>query len=336
MVTIKDISKACGVSVATVSKALNGYGDIKEETRELVLKTVAEMHYFPNAAAQLLRTNNSHNIGVLFSENQNRGLRHEYFSGILESIKSTAEGLGYDITFVGSNIGNTEMTFLEHCLYRKCDGVVIVNADFSNEEVLELVRSEIPTVLIDYTFDNNSSILSDNVEGAYALTDYLAEMGHRKIAFIHGEKNTVTGKRLAGFYRALEKWGIEIPPEYVKEGIFHNVPTSEKATEELMKLPDPPTAIMYPDDISFIGGMNMLNKMSISIPDQVSVVGYDGISLTEMLRPRLTTYYQDVEKLGYEASRKLIEEIENKKTYIAETIAVSGRLIKGETVKQLL
>ena len=105
MVTIKDISKQCGVSPATVSKALNGYGDISTETAEMIRKTAQEMHYMPNAAARQLKTNMSHNIGVLFVDDTMSGLTHEYFSAILNSAKEEAERLGYDITFISRTVG---------------------------------------------------------------------------------------------------------------------------------------------------------------------------------------------------------------------------------------
>ena len=188
MTTIKDISRACGVSPATVSKALNGYSEISKETVDLVRRTAKEMHYMPDAAARLLKTNISHNIGVLFEDGTMSGLTHEYFSLILNSVKKEAEKLGYDITFISRYIGGQEVSFLEHCRYRRCDGVVIACVDFESAPVIELVRSEVPIVTIDYTFDNISCILSDNIEGNRKLTSHLIEAGHRKIAFIHGEE----------------------------------------------------------------------------------------------------------------------------------------------------
>ncbi len=197
MVTIKDISKRCNVSPATVSKALNGYEDISKETIELVKRTAQEMHYMPNAAARQLKTNISHNIGVLFVDDTMCGLTHEYFSAILNSTKEEAERLGYDITFISQNIGGEKISFAEHCRYRKCDGVVIASVDFYNPGVVELMRSDIPTVTIDFAADNLNCVMSDNVDGTYSLVNYLAGKGHRKIAFIHGEHTSVTEKETA-------------------------------------------------------------------------------------------------------------------------------------------
>ena len=333
MITIKDISRKCGVSPATVSKALNGYGDISEQTAELVRRTAKEMNYIPNIAARSLKTNNSHNLGVLFVDETMCGLTHEYFATILNGVKDEAEKLGYDITFLSQSLGNRKLSFLEHCRYRKCDGVIIASVDFNNESVIDLVKSEIPTVTIDYSFDNINCVMSDNVEGAYALTKYLIEKGHKRIAFIHGEMTSVTTKRLLGFYRAMSDYGVSVRDSYVVEGKYHDPLPSRKATRQLMEMKEPPTAIMYPDDYSYLGGMVELEKMKLSVPEDVSVVGYDGIPMSSILRPKLTTYYQDADRIGRMSARKLIDKIENSKTCIAEEIKVSGKFAEGYSVK---
>lgn len=335
MVTIKDISQRCGVSPATVSKALNGYGDISSETAEMIRQTAQEMHYMPNAAARQLKTNSSHNIGVLFVDDTMSGLTHEYFSAILNSAKEEAELRGYDITFISSRIGGDRSSFVEHCRYRKCDGVLIASVDFTSEAVRELMESEFPTVTIDFSFNNRSCVMSDNVEGAYRLAEYVIGKGHRRIAFIHGEKTSVTEKRLVGFFRACEDNGITVPDEYVLEGKYHDPKSSERLTEQLMKMEKPPTVIIYPDDYSYLGGLRQLEKMDLSVPEDVSAVGYDGINLSQVLRPRLTTYYQDAAAIGKQSMKKLVESIENKRTCIVEQIMVSGKLLEGHSVKQL-
>lgn len=336
MVTIKDISRICGVSPATVSKALNGYDDISTETIRLVKETAAQLNYTPNAAARQLKTSTSHNIGVLFVDETMSGLTHEYFSYILNSVKEQAEHHGYDITFISNTIGRQQMSFLQHCLYRKCDGVVIASVMFDSPGVHELVSSNVPVVTIDYAFDNVSAVLSDNVEGAHKLASYLIEMGHRRIAFIHGELTSVTNKRLVGFNRAMQERGIAVPPEYIIEARYHDTETARRATAQLLDLPEPPTAIMFPDDISFLGGQAELLERGMSIPDDISVCGYDGIKISQMYSPQLTTWHQDAERIGKESVRKLIEAIEHRDTCMAEQIMVSGDLITGCSVKQLV
>ena len=131
MVSMKDIAKACNVSVATVSKALNGQQDIGEETRERIRRTADEMGYMANAAARALKTSRSYNIGVLFVDPMRSGLAHEYFSAVLDSIRVESERCGYDITFINRNVGRRQTSYLQHCLYRGVDGVVIASVDLT-------------------------------------------------------------------------------------------------------------------------------------------------------------------------------------------------------------
>ena len=334
-VTIRDISKKCGVSVSTVSKALNHYGDVGSETAERIRRIAREMHYVPNVAARQLKTSISHNIGVLFEEDKS-GLTHEYFSIILNGAKAEAERCGYDITFIGKNLGGQEMSYLEHCRYRNSDGVIVANVNFENEAVVDLVRSEVPAITIDYSFDSVSCVMSDNMEGSYRLTSYIAEMGHRKIAFICGEQTSVTAKRVVGFNRALKDHGIELPEGCLVRGRYHEPEISRELTRRLMELPDPPTAIIYPDDYSYLGGMIELNEMGLSVPDDVSTAAYDGIPMSQILHPKLTTYQQNAEEIGRTSAKKLIETIEHSQTCVPEEIQVSGGLLKGASVSKLI
>ena len=158
MVSLKTIAERCGVSTATVSKALNDHKDISEETKNRVKQTAEALGYFPNAAARALKTNRSYNIGVLFEEEAGRGLTHEYFSGVLNGLKIQAEKLGYDITFINTSPVGKKLSYLEHCKYRNFDGVVIVCARFQDNEVQELMSSDIPVVTIDYVHYSCSAV----------------------------------------------------------------------------------------------------------------------------------------------------------------------------------
>lgn len=332
MATIKDISKACGISPSTVSKALNGYSDVSAETVELVRRVAAEMHYLPNSAARQLVTKVSRNIGVLFVDDTQSGLTHEFFSSILNSVKVEAESRGYDITFISSHFGPLSMSYLEHCTYRKCDGVVIACVNFQDPGVLELIQSKVPIVTIDFTYDNVSSIVSDNVEGMYELTKYIISNGHRKIAFIHGEDTSVTAKRKLGFFKALDEAGIKVPDSYILEGRYHDAESASAATRTLLNMADPPTAILYPDDFSYIGGRNEIYRRGLQIPKDISAAGYDGITLGQVLRPCLASWYQDTEAIGRQAAVKLVETIEQKRLCAPEQIKISGRLLPGSSV----
>ncbi|MCE5188581.1 MAG: LacI family transcriptional regulator [Eubacteriales bacterium] len=335
MVTLKDISIECGVSQATVSKALNGLPDIGEETANYIRSVAKRMGYLPNATARALKLGSSHNIGILFVDKTSCGLKHEYFSEILNSLKVEAERLGYDVTFISKDIGQFSMDYYQHAKYRNCDGVVIASVDFKDPDVIRLVESEIPTVTLDYTFDSRTSVLSDNVGGMQEIVRYVYQNGHRRIAFIHGEDTSVTQKRIASFFKTCTELGIRVPESYVCAAIYHDPRSSGLATRNLLALPERPTCILYPDDFSFIGGMNELEQQGLSIPDDMSVVGYDGILLSQVLRPKLTTFRQDAETMGRKAAALLIEQIEKPKSWIPQLITVSGELLEGHSVKSI-
>lgn len=335
MVTMKDIAKACGVSLATVSKALNGHADVGEETARHIAEIARQMGYLPNAAARMLKTNRSYNLGVLFEDKTGTGLRHEYFSGILDSIKAEAERLGYDITFISKDIGSMKMNYYEHSKYRNCDGVVVALADFKDPDVIHLVESEIPTVTLDHVFDNRTAIMSDNISGMVDIVNHVYGLGHKRIACIHGEDTAVTQKRLASFRKTCLSLGLQIPEEYIRSALYHDTASSAQATRELLALPTPPTCILFPDDFSYIGGMNEIERQGLSIPGDISVVGYDGILLSQVLRPRLTTYRQDAQEMGRAAAARLVEAIENPKLFLPDQVLVTGKLLPGETVRRI-
>ncbi len=336
MVSMKDISAVCGVSIATVSKALNNHKDIGEETKEHIRQVAKEMGYSPNAAAKILKTNRTYSLGVLFVDDGQSGLTHDYFAHVLDSFKRTAEERGYDITFINScKTRPQRMSYLEHSRYRRFDGVVIACVDFEDPEVEELVRSNIPVVTIDHLFNNRSTILSDNVKGISDLVHYIYEMGHRKIAYIHGADSAVTQSRLSSFYRTCEELGIDIPAEYVREAPYRNTKGTYTETIKLLDLKNPPTCILYPDDFSCFGGINAIHERGLRIPDDVSVAGYDGIRIARHYRPQLTTIIQDTKRLGQEAAMKLIDLIENPKTTLTEQIVVTGEVFCGESVAKI-
>lgn len=336
MTSLKDISAACGVSIATVSKALNDHKDIGKETKERIRQTAREMGYSPNSAAKALKTNKTFNLGVLFSDDGRSGLTHDYFSGILESFKNTAQELGYDITFIcGKKNRSGEMTPLEHSRYRGVDGVVIVCADFYDDQVEELVKSEIPLVTIDHIFHNRTCVLSDNVKGIRDLLRFIHEQGHRRIAYIHGADSSVTQNRLSSFHRTARELGVEPSDEYVLEAPYRDTEAAYERTMRLLELGDPPTCICYADDFSALGGMNAIRDRGLEIPRDISVAGYDGIRVAEYLRPRLTTIKQDTDRLGRLAAEQLIELVERPKTAIARQIVVPGQLLAGESVGRM-
>ena len=331
-VTIKELSAACGLSVSTVSKALNNYPDVSAETREQVRAAAARMGYRPNAIARGLKLGRTFNLGVLYTTETGGGFTHSYFSPVLEAFKAEAERRGYDITFITHRTGSGSMTYLEHCLYRNVDGVCIVCSRFDDPEVLELVSGPLPLVTIDHVFHSLSCVESENRQGMTLLTEHILSKGHRRVAYICGEDNSVTAVRLTSFLRAMREAGAEVPESCIIRGKYHNPAAAREAARALLALDPRPTCIIMPDDYAALGGMDAIREAGLRIPEDISVAGFDGVDLLQMCKPRLTTVAQDTARIGAAAARKLVHLIEQPRTTFQETISIPCRLLEGETV----
>ena len=335
MVTLKDIARECRVSFSTVSKALKGSSEISEETIKIIQSKAAEMGYHPNLAARTLRTNRTSNIGVIFEDKTGSGFQHQYFAKIISGLQFVAQEKGYDITFT-SQKASTSYDYYNHVKGRNFDGVVILSADFNQPGITTLVQSEIPTVTLDYFYDNNhTAIMSDNQKGMTELTEYIISNGHTKIAMIHGEDTLVTQERKQIFIDICKSHGITIPDEYFCQALYHDPITSSEATNILLALPAPPTCIIYPDDYSALGGIRVLNSKNLIPGKDISIAGYDGIMLTSMMIPPLTTYEQNGVEIGKAMATALIQNIESSDSYTSQKISITGRLLKGGTILKL-
>ena len=336
MASLKDVALECGVSVATVSKALNGQQDIGETTRQRVLAVARAMGYTANSAARSLKTNRTYNLGILFSDLSNSGFMHEYFASTLNAFRYEAEQRGYDLCFINGNAGHHKRTFLQHALYRGVDGVAIICADFLDPMVQELAYSTLPVVTLDHAYHNRSAVLSDNTNGMAALVRHAYSKGHRRIAYIHGNNTAVTESRMTGFFRGCEDVNLTVPDTMIRACEYHEPRSCYEATKAfLQNCTELPTCLFFPDDYAYIGGMNALAEAGLRIPEDISVAGYDGIHLAKVVSPHLTTWQQNTENLGKIAAGKLIEQIENPRTYLPEHIVVQGKLLEGETIRQI-
>lgn len=346
MVTLKDIARECGVSFSTVSKALKGSSEISEETIQMIQQKASEMGYHPNIAARTLRTNRTYDIGVIFEDKTGSGFQHQYFAKIISGLQEIVQDNGYDLTFTGGNF-DSKYDYYKHIVGRNFDGVVILSADFKRPDLLQVISSGIPTATLDYVYNSNHiSVVSDNKQGMTELTEYIISQGHKKIAMIHGENTMVTRERIQFFKETAQKHNIQIPEEYFVQALYHDPEKSARATEYLLSLPEPPTCILFPDDYSALGGIQELNKRKIIPGKDISIAGYDGIMLTSMLLPPLTTYEQNGKEMGRAMAQGLIDLIEGKldKSAPAENKAseenskhllISGRLLKGGTVAKI-
>ena len=280
-----------------------------------------------------MATRNNHNVGLLFTDEANSGLTHQFFTPIIDSVKRALEDKGYDVMFLNSSKANGQhMSYVEKAVQKRLDGVAIACIDFDDPEVRELLESGIPVVAIDQEIPGGSCVMSDNESGIRQLTEYVIEMGHKKIAYIHGDLNTVTRIRIKGFLNTCEAHGIEIPKEYLIGSAYCDSDKAAYYTESLLRLEDPPTCILYSDDIAAIGGINMLRARGMRIPKDISIAGYDGIHMVSQFSPKLTTVKQDTREIGIKAAEKLLAMMENPDAADRTTVVIGTILDEGKTV----
>ncbi|MED0686430.1 LacI family DNA-binding transcriptional regulator [Anoxybacillus ayderensis] len=330
--TIYDIAKKAGVSITTVSKVLNNYPDISDKTRKKILRTIEEIGYHPNSHARALMTKKYWTIGVVFIEALGVGIKHPFFSAVIESFRKKVGELGYDLLLLSPHAENGRKNYLDRLLSRGVDGIIVVSPQQFSKEIEELIDHDIPSVFIDINSKNVSVVSSDNYYGSQLVIDYLYSLGHRKIAHIAGASETFAGsERLKGFLDAVKKYSLEIPKSYIVDGGYFDVTGGEIAMNKLLALPERPTAVYVAGDMMALGAIQSIKKHGLSIPKNISVVGFDDIQLASLSDPKLTTIRQNTELIGMQAANILVEQI-NRKKKIPMNITVPVELVKRESV----
>ncbi|MBQ3381682.1 MAG: substrate-binding domain-containing protein [Oscillospiraceae bacterium] len=275
----------------------------------------------------------TYSLGILFMDESEKGLTHPFFASVLNGFKIAAEARGYDVTFINQRVGNQVLTWLEYCRCRKLDGVCLACVDFVDAQVTELVRSEVPCVTVDHLFRGVPAVLSDNETGVQMLVEHAISLGHKRIAFVHGHNNSVvTHTRIQQFHQTMEFHGLPVPENYVCAGLYSDIPLTRELVKKLLRLPEPPTCILLPDDVCYFGAEEAARKLGLRVPGDVSFAGYDGIAMTQAIRPRLTTIRQNSEGLGAEAAARLIDIVEHPESANCLPSFQPVELLSGETV----
>lgn len=314
MITIYDIAEKTGFSPATVSKVLNDYRGVNKKTMATVMQAAKDMGYTPNTNARALVTKKSWLIGVLFSEDIGTGIAHPHFSGILQSFQSHVGSKGYDVIFVNKWLGNKEVSFLEHCLYRRVDGVLIAAVKNFTHEVQSVVDSDLKCVSVEMPYPNRYAVLSDNYMGSMQALEYLYILGHRKIAHISGPLFSTAGlERYSAYKDFLKNKNLEDNPLYMVETSAYTSEEGKRAIDQLMHncWNDMPTAIYAAYDLYAIPAITTLQERGFRVPADISVIGFDDLVFSSITSPGLTTISQDRESIGKKAAEVLINMIEN-------------------------
>src|SRR6478609_11702241 len=258
-VTIRQLARLSGVSIGTVSRALNGYSDVNPDTRERIVRLAQELDYTPAAAARSLVTQRSHLIGLFLETGEGHpDLQHPFFHEVLGALKGRIGAAGYDLLlFASERPGNGygPHSYLKRASHHAVEAVAMMGVDPSDDEVRRLVRSDLPCVGVDVDLEGPATrtVMSDNVAGARTAVEHLHALGHRRIATITGMLESRPGMdRLRGYRAAVQALGLAYRDEYVAYGDFY-AESGREATERLLALPDRPTAIFAAADLMAIG-----------------------------------------------------------------------------------
>ena len=307
-VSIRDVAKRAGVSIATVSRAVNRIPTVDPELARRVWKAIDEVGYLPNTQARALVSGRSHLLGLIVSE-----ITNPFFPELVQEFENLATAQGYEVLIGSTNYDSARTeSLMRRLLQRNVDGVAVMTFGVEEDLVKKLVEREFPLVFVDAgpSLPNIHVIKVDYAEGIRQGVQHLAALGHRKIAFISGplEQRSPRVRRDA-FLKAMSELGIRVPTEHLAEGT-HTMEGGIAAMEQLLKLEDLPTAVMCSNDMTAIGALHAIYRTPLKVPADISVVGFDDIHLAQFMLPPLTTVQMSCKALAAAAIEALRAGIE--------------------------
>lgn len=304
--TIKDVARVAGVSVATVSRALNGHANVTEQTRAHVMGVVAQLRFVPSSAAQSMITRRTHTVGALLPD-----LHGEYFSELIRGIDLAARARGLHLLVSSSHGDAAEAAAALRAMNGRVDGLLVMSPHVNADFLWGNVSDELPAVLMNTRVaqGRHSSFAVDNHGGAYAMVRHLTERGHRHIAFIAGpESNFEAQERLRGYRDAI----ADLLPgagKQVLQGDFTQE-SGFRAGSQIVALSRRPTAMFASNDMMAIGCLSALNEAGLQVPQDIALGGFDDIPISRYVNPPLTTVRARITELGGLALDRLASAIE--------------------------
>jgi DNA-binding LacI/PurR family transcriptional regulator len=315
-VTIKDIAKALGLSTSTVSRALRDSYEISPETKKLVLEYAQNNNYRPNPIALSLKEKRSRSIGIIVCE-----IANSFFSQIINGIESIAYDNGYNVIIAQSHESyEREVINVQYLASRSIDGLLVsVSSETKDLEHLKSLHDRgLPIVFFDRIVDevDTHKVIVDNFHGAYQATEHLIKSGYKQIANLAGsEYLSITKERLDGYSQALLDHGREFDPAYIQHCLHGGMVYEEveQALDNLMRLKNKPDAILGCADKLTTNCLRYFKKKKIKVPDDIALVGFSNLDLTDLLSPSLTVVRQPAFEMGRLSTELLIQLIESKR-----------------------
>ena len=322
--TIHDVAKEAGVSITTVSHVINKTRFVSDELVTRVNSAIRKLHYQPSNLARGLRTKSSGAIGIVIPDSTN-----PFFAEVVRGIEDHCYKKGYSAFLCNSDSDvEKEYCYLQILREKSVDGIVLVSSGDNKDSHELLGKSNIPYVIIDreVPFLYADSVLIDNYRGGYQATSHLISLGHKSIGCITGPSQvTPSWQRREGYTRALQDHGLPVEEALIIQGDFRSGSGGD-GLHQFLEMKSPPTAIFACNDIMAIGAMAAARKLGISVPDQMSIIGFDDIALAALVVPQLTTISQPKKLLGKTGAELLLRRVK-KEQADKEVIVLQPELI---------
>lgn len=335
MATIKDVAKMAGVSTTTVSHVMNKTRFVAKETEKMVLEAIKTLNYSPSAVARSLKINTTKSIGMIVTTSQ-----APYFAEIIQSVEEYCYRQGYSLFLCNTQNDEAKIrNYLEMLVKKRVDGLLVMCSEYSDDtQALFRHFTDIPKVVMDWSHNvsDGCDILLDNSEmGGYLATRYLIENGHRDIGIITGMlSKEISLSRLQGFQQAMAEANLVVQKAWVKEGFF-NPEDGYEMMMEMLNSKHYPTAVFCCNDMMALGAMSAISEKGLSVPDDISIVGYDDIHSSRFFSPPLTTICQPKKCLGEQAMMRLFERI-NHQDVDHRVIELHPTLVVRKSVKMIV
>ncbi len=331
IVTIHDVAKKSGYSITTVSRALNGYDDVNEKTREKIIEVAKELNYKPNRVARSLVSKKVDTIGlfVLGRTSFQQGFIFDIVSGLMDEVSEH----DFDLLIFGTQSLKTGLPFQQLCHQRGVGGAVITGLKINDPIIKELEKSEVPTVLVDVPIKGEKAtyITFDNQQGAIQAIDYLASLGHKNIGFINGHMEAwVCFERFDGYKKGLAKNNLPFKEEYIFNGDFTKE-SGRKGAKKLIERNPELTAIFVASDVMAVGALEELVAKGFDVPKDISIIGFDDQDFAAFTYPTLSTIRQNVYPLGRMAAKNIIQLITDPKYQPEANILDTSLIVRQST-----
>lgn len=313
---IKDIAKIAGVSVSTVSKIINNYTEISEDTKTRVQQIIKETGYTPSSSAKTLATKSSNLIGVIFAGKLNVDFTHPFFVEVLNAFKKQMGVLGYDLVFFSNEkfqSGDTN-DYLARCQHYNVDGCVLITGQELETSITELDNSSIPCIGVDMKLSGRSSgyIMSDNFKMSSKVVEHFYLQGYRELGYIGSTmESDISNMRERGYRKAIEDLGLPINEQWFINGSTFFEASGYETMRKMIASGSLPRAIFAASDQLAIGAIRALKESSISVPDTIALIGCDDIEACNYTMPKLSTIRQNKDKIGRLAALMLYDLINN-------------------------